>query len=56
MSFTDRDCKIMLAASQGAFDAVTQPHAHLGDAARARGLHSRTLLGVSLRLGEEQVV
>lgn len=44
MSFTHRDKQIMLAASQGVLDALLTDK-HLGDAARDRGLESRTLKG-----------
>ncbi len=44
MTFTDRDKQVMLAACWGVIDAL-KTQRHLGDAARLRGLASRTLKG-----------
>lgn len=44
MTFTQRDKDVMLASCWGCMDALHSDK-HLGDAARARGLESRTLKG-----------
>jgi hypothetical protein len=41
----DRDRRLVLAASRGAYVAVVQPTKHLADAARAFGYEARTFEG-----------
>lgn len=43
MNQKERDDRLVLAASRGAYVAVVQPTKHLGDAARAFGYEARTL-------------
>lgn len=45
MTPKERDGRLILAASRGAYVAVVQPTKHLGDAARTFGYEARTFEG-----------
>lgn len=53
MEAQERDARLVLAATRGAFVAATQPAKSLGDAARAFGYRERTFEGDAFETAHE---